>query len=202
MERTINNPVLKFLSERKSAPIGELGLPGPDEADIQTMLQIASRVPDHGKLAPWRFVLYRGEVRHRIGEMIADLAEKEQGELSEVLRQKERERFSRAPLVIGVINTPRAHPKIPDWEKYLSGAAAAMNLLLAANALGYGANWITNWYSDLPEGRRILGLAPDERVVGFVHIGSFTGEISERRRPDLGNLISEYVGPWTDEGTV
>ena len=201
MQRTTNSAVLEFLSNRKSAPIGELGLPGPDDDDIQTMLQIASRVPDHGKLAPWRFILYRGEERRRIGELIADLAERQQGGLSDVARQKEQERFSRAPLVIGVINTPRAHPKIPDWEKFLSGAAAAMNLLLAANALGYGANWITNWYSDEPEGRRILGLAPDERVVGFVHIGSFEGEISERRRPDLDKLVSDYAGPWTDEGT-
>lgn len=200
MDRTVNSAVLEFLSSRKSAPIGELGLPGPDEADIRTMLQIASRVPDHGKLAPWRFILYRGEERHRIGEMIATLAQKQQGELTDVARMKELERFSRAPLVIGVINRPRAHPKIPDWEKFLSGGAAAMSLLLAANALGYGANWITNWYSDEPEGRQILGLSPDERVVGFVHIGSFSGQIPERPRPDLEELVTDYSGPWQEEG--
>lgn len=199
MNRQVNSSVLDFLSTRKSAPIAELGLPGPDDDDIQTMLAIASRVPDHGKLAPWRFILYRGDERHRIGEKLADLAEKQQGELTEVARMKELERFSRAPLVIGVVNTPKAHPKIPDWEKYLSGAAAAMNLLLAANALGYGANWITNWYSDAPEGRQILGLSPDERVVGFVHIGSFSGDIPERPRPELDGLITEYAGPWQND---
>lgn len=192
----MNAAVIEFLQTRKSAPISELGLPGPSDEDIRTMLSIASRVPDHGRLAPWRFILYRGEQRHRIGEMLAGLAEKQQGGLSDVARMKELERFSRAPLAIGVVNRPRAHPKIPDWEKFLSGAAAAMNLLLAANALGYGANWITNWYSDEPEGRRILGLAPDERVIGFVHIGSFSGDIPERQRPDLDELISEYDGPW------
>ncbi len=199
MDRTINTSVIDFLSARKSAPIGELGLPGPDENDIRTILKIASRVPDHGKLAPWRFVLYRGEARVRIGEMLAWLAEKRQGGLGDVARMKEMERFSRAPLVIGVINTPRAHPKIPDWEKFLSGAAAAMNLLLAANALGFGANWITNWYSDDEEGRRILGLAPDERVIGFVHIGSFSGDIPERPRPDIEKIVSEYSGPWNEK---
>jgi nitroreductase len=196
MDRTVNNHVIEFLAARKSAPIGELGLPGPDENDIRTMLKIASRVPDHGKLAPWRFVLYRGESRVRIGEMLAALAGKRQGELSEVARIKELERFSRAPLVIGVISRPRAHPAIPDWEKFLSGGAAAMNLLLAANALGFGANWISNWYSDDEEGRAILGLAPDERVIGFVHIGSHSGEIPERPRPDLSEIVSEYSGPW------
>lgn len=196
MDRTTNTAVIEFLQSRKSAPIAELGLPGPDDSDIRTMLSIASRVPDHGRLAPWRFILYRGEQRHRIGEMLAALAEQQQGELTDVARMKELERFSRAPLVIGVVNRPRAHPKIPDWEKFLSGAAAAMNLLLAANALGYGANWITNWYSGEPEGRSILGLAPDERVIGFVHIGSFSGDIPERPRPDLDELISDYTGPW------
>ena len=97
MDKAVNTHVIDFLSTRKSAPIAELGLPGPDEADIRKMLEIASRVPDHGKLAPWRFVLYRGDSRIRIGEMLAALAEKLQGELTEVARMKELERFSRAP---------------------------------------------------------------------------------------------------------
>lgn len=199
MNQAHNPHVLEFLRTRRSAPVAELGLPGPDDNDIRTMLEIASRVPDHGKLVPWRFILYRGEARHQIGEMLAELAEKLNGPLTDVARMKELERFSRAPLVVGVINRPRAHPKIPDWEKFLSGAAAAMNLLLAANALGYGANWITNWYSDGPEGRRILGLAPDERVVGFVHIGSFSGKVPDRPRPELDEVVGDYTGPWSGE---
>ena len=85
---------------------------------------------------------------------------------------------------------------IPQWELFLSGGAAAMNLLLAANALGYGANWISNWYSDDEEGRRLLGLAPEERVIGFVHIGTFAGEIPERKRPDPQAVLTEYAGPY------
>lgn len=160
------------------------------------MLTIASRVPDHGRLAPWRFILYRGQAREAIGEKLADLAEKREGPLPEARRQQELTRFSRAPLVIGVVSVPRENPKIPQWEMFLSGAAAAMNLVHAANALGYGTNWITNWYSDTEEGRRILGLAPEERVVGFVHIGTFEGEAFERPRPEVELLYRDYSGPW------
>lgn len=191
----LNQPVLDFLSKRKSVPISDLREPGPTDEEIRTMLRIASRVPDHGRLEPWRFILYRGEECVRIGEMIADLAEKLNGPLSDVARQKELERFSRAPLVIGVVHRPQPHPKIPNWEKFLSGGAAAMNLVLAANALGYGTNWITNWYSDEPEGRAILDLAPEERVIGFVHIGSYDVKVPDRDRPDLDKIVSDYAGP-------
>lgn len=192
----MNQAVLDLLLTRRSKPIDELKEPGPSQAEITTLLSAASRVPDHGRLAPWRFILYRGELRHQIGEQLAQLAELRHGPLSENRRQQELKRFSRAPLVIGVVSSPREHPKIPQWEMFLSGGAAAMNLLLAANALGYGANWITNWYADDEEGRRILGLSPQERVIGFVHIGSFDGEVQERLRPELPQIVSEYTGPW------
>ena len=105
-------------------------------------------------------------------------------------------RFSRAPLVIGVVSSPKDNPKIPQWEMFLSGGAAAMTLVLAANAMGYATNWITNWYSDVAEGRRILGLAPHERVVGFVHIGTFSGALQERPRPEISPLYADYAGPF------
>ena len=165
------------------------------------MLRVATRVPDHGRLAPWRFILYRGEARDRIGEMLAALAVEREGQLPEPRLEKERTRFSRAPLVIGVIHCPKVNPAIPQWEMLLSGAAAAMNLVLAANALGYGSNWITNWYADDEEGRRLLGLAPQERVVGFIHIGTVNvdaASIPDRPRPDPAMLVSEYAGPWED----
>ena len=102
----------------------------------------------------------------------------------------------RAPLVIGVVSAPRPNPKIPDWEMQLSGGAAAMNLVIAANAMGYGTNWITNWYAYDEEGRRLLGLAPHERVIGFVHIGTFHGTASERPRPDASKLYADFSGPF------
>ncbi|MGQ2902364.1 MAG: nitroreductase family protein [Neoaquamicrobium sediminum] len=192
----MSSSVIDFMLARKSAPIPELNEPAPSDEEIRTMLTIASRVPDHGRLAPWRFILYRGAARDRIGEMLAARAEEREGPLTDGRRQQELARFSRAPLVIGVVSVPRENPKIPQWEMFLSGGAAAMNLVIAANALGYGTNWITNWYSDDEEGRRILGLAPQERVVGFVHIGTFSGEAPERPRPDVDTLYSEWSGPW------
>lgn len=192
----MSSSVIDFMLARKSAPIPELNEPAPSDEEIRTMLTIASRVPDHGRLAPWRFVLYRGAARDRIGEMLAARAEEREGPLTDGRRQQELARFSRAPLVIGVVSVPRENPKIPQWEMFLSGGAAAMNLVIAANALGYGTNWITNWYSDDEEGRRILGLAPQERVVGFVHIGTFSGDAPERPRPDVDTLYSEWSGPW------
>ncbi|MFU0507668.1 nitroreductase family protein [Pseudaminobacter sp. NGMCC 1.201702] len=181
---------------RSSAPIKDLSEPAPNDAQIETLIKIASRVPDHGRLAPWRFIIYRGDARIRIGEKLAALAQEREGPLNEARREQELTRFSRAPLVIGVISCPKENPKIPQSEMLLSGGAAAMNLVIAANALGYKTNWITNWYSEVEEGRRILGLAPHERVVGFVHIGSFDGPVPERPRPDVSQLYSEYTGPW------
>lgn len=190
------SPIIDFLLTRSSAPIAELREPAPDDAQIETLIQIASRVPDHGRLAPWRFILYRGTARAQIGERLAALAEQREGPLADARREQERTRFTRAPLVVGVIHAPKENSKIPQWEMLLSGGAAAMNLVIAANAMGYHTNWITNWYSDVPEGREILGLAPHERVVGFVHIGTFSGEIVERPRPDAAALVSDYSGPW------
>lgn len=182
--------------QRKSAPIAELKDPGPSDAEIEIIIRIASRVPDHGRLAPWRFILYRGEARERVGEKLAELAEKREGPLNDARREQECTRFSRAPLVIGVVSSPKENPKIPQSEMFLSGGAAAMNLMIAANGLGYATNMITNWYSGEEEGRRLLGLAPHERVVGFVHIGTFAGEAPERPRPETAGLYADYPGPW------
>ncbi|MCR4268871.1 nitroreductase [Nitratireductor sp. ZSWI3] len=187
--------VLDFMLARKSAPIQDLAEPAPSDEEIRTILTAAARVPDHGRLTPWRFILYRGDARHAIGEKLAELAQEREGPLPEMRLEKERTRFSRAPLVIGVVSVPKKSPTIPEWELFLSGGMAAMNLMIAANAMGYGTNLITNWYSNDAEGRRILGLAPDERVIGFVHIGSFDGEVPERPRPDVDALISTYEGP-------
>ena len=192
----MSNAVLDFLANRISPPIPDLKEPAPGDAEIEQMVRIATRVPDHGRLEPWRFILYRGDARIEIGRKLAALAEQREGPLPEGRRNQELARFSRAPLVIGVVSVPKENPKIPQWEMFLSGGMAAMNLMIAANALGYGTNMISNWYSDVPEGRAILGLAPQERVVGFVHIGSYAGPAPERPRPDPAKLYADYSGPW------
>lgn len=191
-------PILDFLLARNSVPIPDLREPAPNDNEIAKIMAAASRVPDHGRLAPWRFILYRGKAREEIGQKLAVLAEQREGPLPEGRRNQELARFSRAPLVIGVVSSPKENPKIPQWEMFLSGGMAAMNLMIAANALGYGTNMITNWYSDVPEGRAILGLAPQERVIGFVHIGSYEGAAPERPRPDPAKLYADYSGAWKE----
>jgi nitroreductase len=190
------SPIIDYLLTRNSVPIPELKEPAPNDSEIKTILTAATRVPDHGRLAPWRFILYRGAAREKIGEKLLELAEKREGPLPEGRRSQELARFSRAPLVIGVISSPKENPKIPQWEMFLSGGMAAMNLMIAANALGYGTQMITNWYSDTEEGRALLGLAPNERMIGFVHIGTHQGTIVERPRPDVSTLYADYSGPW------
>lgn len=192
----MSNAVLDFLAHRASAPINELKEPGPDDAQIAELMQLATRVPDHGRLTPWRFIIYRGDVRHTIGEKLVEIAERHEGPLSDARREQERARFSRAPVVIGVVSTPKPNPKIPEWEMLLSGGAAAMTLVIAANAMGFHTNWITNWYSEVPEALEMLGIGPSERPVGFVHIGTFTGEIVPRPRPDPAAHYADYSGPW------
>ncbi len=190
--------MIDFIMSRKSVPISQIGLPAPSDAEIETMIQAAIRVPDHGRLTPWRFILYRGDNRNRAGAVLADLAERQEGPLPDQRREKELQRFARAPIVIGVVCSPKPHDTIPEWEQFLSAGAAAMNLVMAANALGFATNWITNWYASDAEGRRLLGLAPDERVAGFVHIGTFAGTVPERPRPEPAELLSEYNGPWEE----
>jgi len=192
----MSSQIIEFLSRRVSPPIPELHEPAPDDAEILELIRLATRVPDHGRLEPWRFIVYRGKAREQVGVLIAELAERREGPLAEGRRRQELTRFSRAPLVIGVVSSPKDSAKIPQWEMFLSGGAVAMNLLHAAHAHGYHAHWITNWYSDVEEGRRLLGLAPHERVIGFVHIGSYAGEAPDRPRPDPATLISQYQGPW------
>ena len=160
------------------------------------MLAVASRVPDHGRLEPWRYVIFEGEARDRAGQLVAQRLNERDGPLDPQTLAREEARFNRAPLVIGVVSVPKEHERIPEWEQFLSGGASAMLLVLAAEALGYGANWITNWYSDDAEARRLLGLAPEERMIGFVHIGTPAQEVPDRPRPDLTEIVSRFAGPF------
>lgn len=189
----MNDTVISFLRQRKSALLPTLGEPGPDAETLGVMLEIAARVPDHGVLNPWRFILYKGEARLKAGEALATLQEKRGGPLDPVALKKELNRFSRAPLVVAVVSAPKADPKVPEWEQFLSAGAAAMNLVHAATACGFGANWVTGWYADDEEAAAILGAAPGERIIGFVHVGSIRGETPDRPRPDWRTLVSEWT---------
>ncbi|EXL05647.1 nitroreductase family protein [Brucella anthropi] len=191
------HPIFDFLAQRSSTPISAISGPAPEGEELAVLLKVAARVPDHGRLTPWRFILYRGDARLKVGEYLAQRAEEIEGPMPEGRKEKELTRFSRAPLVVGVVSSPVAHERIPEWEQFLSAGAVAMNLCTAANALGYASNWITNWYSDDASARAFLGLAPNERVAGFVHIGTAANKMPERPRADMDKIVTEYSGPWT-----
>jgi len=193
----VAHPIFDFLAQRSSTTISAISGPAPEGEELAALLKVAARVPDHGRLTPWRFILYRGDARLKVGEYLAQRAEEIEGPMPEGRKEKELTRFSRAPLVVGVVSSPVAHERIPEWEQFLSAGAVAMNLCTAANALGYASNWITNWYSDDASARAFLGLAPNERVAGFVHIGTAANKMPERPRADMDKIVTEYSGPWT-----
>lgn len=185
-----------LLSTRRSIPIPMLAEPAPTGDELERILTIAARVPDHGKLAPWRFILYRGPAAAAIGEALAEVVAGREGErMTDTRRKVEAERFTRAPLVIGVVSTAREHVKIPIWEQQMSAGAAAMNLVHAVHAFGYAANWVTEWVAYDDEAKAILGISPEEKVVGFVHVGTPSEPPSERPRPELSAIVSEARAP-------
>ncbi len=183
---------LPLLSTRRSVKPIELTGPAPTEADIETLLTIASRVPDHGKLAPWRFILFEGDARKQIGEKLVEAFKADRPHATADQIEFERGRFARAPLVIGVVSRSIQHPKIPEWEQVLSAGAAAMNLLTAAHAMGYAGSWITEWYAYDPRILKALGLQDGERIAGFVHIGHPAKPPEDRPRPALSDIVTRY----------
>lgn len=182
--------LIDYLASRRSVPAFQMCDPGPDRAEIEAILTLAIRVPDHGKLAPWRFVVYQGEERRRIGEELLRLALEKNPELSEEMIAVERSRFTRAPVVVGVISKAAPHAKIPEWEQIMSAGAVCLNLLMAANAYGYVSNWLSEWFAFDDRAHALLGIASDEKVAGFIHIGSTTFPITERPRPNLEDIVS------------
>lgn len=191
---SVNASLLDYLETRRTVTAPFLGDPGPGEDEIARMLTIASRVPDHGKLAPWRFVLYQGEARRQVGERLAALVQARRPGAAPEELEAERKQFLPAPLTVGVISTAGPHPKIPEFEQLLSAGNACFNLVHAANALGYGAHWVTRWFAYDEEAAVMLGARPGERFVGFVHIGTPTARLEDRERPDLSARVSAWRG--------
>ena len=183
---------LELLKTRRSVKPIEMVGPGPSAAEIDTLLTVASRVPDHGKLAPWRFIVFEGDARIAAGEVLADIFRSDRPEATAEQIAFERNRLARAPLVIAVVARTAPHVKIPEWEQLMSAAASAMLLVTAAHALGYAASWLTEWYA---YDRRVLdrlGLSAEERIVGFVHIGKPAKPPEDRDRPKLSAIVTRY----------
>jgi nitroreductase len=184
--------LVEYLKTRRSDLAMTLVNPAPDEQDIETMITIASRVPDHGKLAPWRFVEYRYDDRQILAKTLIGMSDQDSDIDRKQSREKEISRFQSAPLVIGAISCAQAHPKVPEWEQVLSAGAATMQLLIAANGLGYGSQWLTGWYTNNKNALKLLGVGDNEQVAGMVHIGTPSVEKTERTRPEIDNIFSRY----------
>lgn len=190
----MDQAVIDFLLRRRSAKPALLGEPGPSSADLATILTAASRVPDHKKLVPWRFIVFEGDARQRFGDRLAQICLEEQDpEASGQRLDLERERLVRAPVVVCAVYSPRVPSPVPEIEQTLSAGAACFNLCLAANALGYGTSWITEWYAFSPAVARELGLAATEKVAGFIYIGTATEDQPDRDRPDLAEIVTRWT---------
>ncbi len=189
---TRNEDLINYLKNRRSTPLPFLSEPAPNKEELEQILTIACRVPDHGKLTPWRLIIYKEEDRAKIGKNLAKiLSEKETNIDKETIRAEEM-RFFPAPLTIGVVSKPIKHAKIPEFEQFLSAGAVALNLLYAANAFGYGAQWVTRWFSYDKKAAKMLGAKEGEKFVAFIHIGTPTQKIEDRERPKIEEIISYW----------
>lgn len=193
MDKAAGKAVLDLLKKRRSVKPDMLVEPGPSPAELDELLTIASRVPDHKKLEPWRFIVFEGDARRRFGEVIAEACKAEDKmEPSELRLDGERKRFLRSPLVVAVISSANPKGFAPEWKQILSAGAAAMNLSIAANAMGYGVSWITEWVAYSPRVKAALGLAEHERVAGFIYIGTPSVRPDDRPRPDLAKIVTRW----------
>lgn len=180
---------LTLLARRRSTAAIAMREPGPSPEELDTLLSIGARVPDHGKMTPWRFLLFQDDSRRVIGEILAKIWGSE-NDADEARLEMETNRFLRAPLVIAVISCVLEKHTIPEWEQILSSGAVCQNLLLGAQAMGYASQWLTEWYAYHPMVKDTLGLRSGERIAGFIYIGSTDDQPVERPRPEA------QIGVW------
>ncbi len=193
-QKAVFNPpapdAMGLLLSRRSGSAKAMGEPGPDTQQLADILRAGARAPDHGKLFPWRFIVFQGEGRERAGEILAAAATQD-GERDKQV-EEERARFLRAPVVVGVISGAREQHKIPVWEQELSAGAVCQNMLVAATALGFVGQWVTEWYAYHPTVKQGFGLKPGERVAGFVYLGTAKEPLEERPRPEMDRIVSWF----------
>ena len=184
--------LLTYLTHRRSTPFPLMGDEGPDDKTLAAILQLAARVPDHGKLAPWRFIIIPRSAGEILGTFLEGLLKADKPDATEPALAVERGRFLRAPLCVAVVSSAAPHDKIPVWEQELSAGALCLNLLNAAAAHGFGGTWITEW---LTFDRRVaehFRLAAHERFAGFIHLSKPRGRADDRVRPDMASITSIY----------
>ena len=184
---------LSLLRTRRSGRPRDLIEPGPDAAQLREILAIAARTPDHGKLAPWRFLHIRREDRGAFGEMLEAAYRAERPEAGRLEIEAAHRFAHQAPELIVVFSSPKESAKVPRWEQELSCGAACMNLLLATHALGFAGGWVTGWATFSAPVHQALGAGAGERIAGFFFLGTQSGEQEERPRPDLADVVSEWA---------
>lgn len=180
---------IDLLLTRRSVSAKDMHEPGPTDEQLDTILRCAHRVPDHGKLGPWRFVVFRHDARAAFGKKLAEIYAAANPDSSEKLLGFQADLLMRAPTVIAVISTAEEHAKIPQWEQVMSVGAACQNILVAATALGFGAQWLTEWYGYNEQVKQLLGAKPEHRIAGFIYIGSYDDKPDERHRPELAERV-------------
>lgn len=173
---------LDLLARRRSTTAKSMTGPGPDAGQLDSLLRIAGRTPDHGKLFPWRFVVFEGEARSRFGEILEARLREIEPDGPDERYDLERRRFERAPVVVAVISDVTENHKIPEWEQILSAGAVCQQMLIAASAMGFAAQWLTESYAYDKVTKKSLGLEPGERIAGFIYIGSAAEAPTERPR--------------------
>lgn len=187
--------MLTILLRRRSLTVKDMIGPGPSQDEIDLILTIGSRVPDHKKQVPWRFLTIEGDARHKAGEKLRSIFAKNNPDTDNYLLDFEQNLLTRAPLVIAVISTATPdNPKVPEWEQILTAGAVCQNILLASNALGFAGQWLSEWYAYDDEFLAHLGLSKDERIAGFIYIGTAGKEPAERGRPDIKELTQKWQG--------
>jgi nitroreductase len=185
---------LDLLLSRRSGSAKRMKGPGPSDDQICTLIRAASRVPDHGKLTPWRFLIFKNQARDNFGDLLVRALKQTEPDAGDERIAQERGRFLRAPVVICVVSRVRDGVPIPEWEQILSSGACCQTLLVAAHAMGFVANWITEWYAYDPTVREGLRLKPGERIAGFVYIGHPSEPLEDRPRPAFETIAEEWTG--------
>jgi nitroreductase len=184
--------VLSLLRSRKSASAKAMTEPGPSAAQIAEILALATRVPDHGKLAPWRFILWEGAARRDFGLVMRKRWQELHAEHGLDSLAFAAGLFMRAPAVLAVVSTAAEHPKIPVWEQQLSAGAVCMNILTAATAMGLGCQWNTDWVAYDAEIVQAMGLRPPERIAGLIYLGTPSAPLEDRPRPEAAALLTRW----------
>ena len=180
-----SSQTLALMSGRRSASAQTLRAPGPSATELDDLLRLAARVPDHGKMTPWRFIVMEGEAKRALVEKLQALAGTQD---NPVKASAALGKLSAPPVAVVVVSSPRPGGQ-PVWEQQMSAGAVCMTLLLAAEAMGYGANWITDWYSYDPAGKGLMGLQDGEQVAGVIYLGTPGEDALERVRPDMAALV-------------